>query len=141
MHDKDGTSEIVSIGSYNVTPHYDEHLSKILDYHEQESPISHIKKYKLVKGDASLEAVNYFKDNPETIIALAYFDFDLYEPTKKSLEVIKSHITKGTVVGFDQLNDHDFPRETLALKEAWGLDRNRIRKNRYSSVQSHIVVE
>lgn len=141
VDDKDGTSEIVSIGSYNVTPRYDEYLSMILDYHEQESPISHINKYKLVKGDASVEAVKYFKDNPETIIALAYFDFDLYEPTKKSLEIIKSHITKGTVLGFDQLNDHEFPGETLALKEAWGLDKFRIRRNQYSSVRSYIVIE
>jgi len=29
------------------------------------------------KGDASVEVENILYDNPETIIALAYFDFDL----------------------------------------------------------------
>jgi len=43
------------------------------------------KKIWINKGDASVE-MKYLYDNPETIIALAYFDFDLYQPTKKCLE-------------------------------------------------------
>jgi hypothetical protein len=140
VHEKDGASDIATVGNYRVTPDYKAYLEKILDYHEQESPISHIKKYYLVHGDATVEVEKYFKDYPETIVALMYFDFDLYEPTKKCLEVVKNHITKGTIIGFDQLNDHDFPGETLALKEVFGLDKYKIRKSPYSSVQSYIVM-
>ena len=57
IHAKDGSS--VSVGSFNVTANYEEYLSRVMDYHEQESPISHIRKYKLIKGDASVEVRTY----------------------------------------------------------------------------------
>lgn len=138
---KDGESNIVSVGGYSVTKHYEEYLDKILDYHEQENPLSHIKKYELIKGDATVEVERYLHDNPETIIALAYFDFDLYQPTKKCLEAIKNHVTKGTVIGFDELNYHDFPGETLALKEVFGLDKYQIKRSPLNPTPSYIVIE
>lgn len=138
---KDGNSNIVSLESYSVTEKYEEYLGKVLDYHEQESPLSHIKKYELIKGDASVEVEKYLYDNPETIIALAYFDFDLYQPTKKCLEAIKNHVTKGTVIGFDELNYHEFPGETLALKEVFGLDKYKLRRSPLNPTPSYIVLE
>jgi len=141
VHEKDGKSEIVTVNAYSTTKGYEDYLKQILDYHEQESPISHIKKYQIIKGDATIEIDKFLKGNPETIIALAYFDFDIYEPTKKCLEAIKGHLTKGSIIGFDDLNLHDFPGETLALKEVFGLDRYRIIRSPYSSVQSYIVID
>jgi len=141
VHEKDGKSEFVTVNAYSTTKGYEDYLKQVLDYHEQESPISHIKKYQLIKGDATIEIGKFLKDNPETIIALAYFDLDIYEPTKKCLEAIKGHLTKGSVIGFDALNQHDFPGETLALKEVFGLDRYKIIRSPYSSVQSYIVIE
>ena len=138
---KDGKSEIVSVGAYNVTKKYDEYLDQILDYHEQESPVAHIKKYRLIKGNATVKIKEYLKENPETIIALAYFDFDIYDPTKKCLEAIKGHLTKGSVIGFDQLNNHDYPGETLALKETLGIGAYEITRNAFSPTQSYMVIE
>jgi hypothetical protein len=141
VHEKDGNAAIIAKGAYNVTQNYEEYLAKLLDYHEQESPISHIKKYQLVKGDAIEGVERYLKDNPATIVALAYFDFDIYAPTKKCLEAIKNHVTKGTVIGFDELNNYDYPGETLAFKEVFGLDRFRIHHSKYSPTQSYIVID
>jgi len=141
VHEKDGKSDAVSVGAYGVTEHYEDFLERVLDYHEHESPISHIKKYELVKGDAAKTLPEYLQANPETIIALAYFDFDLYEPTVSCLEAIKGHLTRGSVVGFDELNYHDFPGETLALKEVFGLDRCRLIRSPYSSLKSYMVIE
>ena len=139
IHAKDGTG--LSVGGYSVPKNYENYLQKILDYHEKESPISHIKKYELIKGDATKTLETFLKDNPETIIALAYFDFDLYEPTKKCLEVIKNHLTIGSILGFDELNVRVFPGETIALKEVLGLNRFRIRRVPFSPLQSYMVVE
>lgn len=124
IHPKDGKSEAIQIGGYSVPKNYEDYLSQVLDYHEQESPLSYVKKYKLIKGDAIKTIDKFFKDNPETIIALAFFDFDIYKPTKKCLEKIRDHVTKGSIIVFDQLNYHDFPGETLALKETFGLDKS-----------------
>lgn len=139
VHEKDmGYAET---GDYAVVSKYEDYLTQILDYHEQENPIPHLKKYQLVKGDASVQLKKYLEENPETIISLAYFDFDIYEPTKVCLELIKGHLTRGSVIGFDQLNRHDFPGETLAVKEVLGLDKISLRRSQYSRVNSFIVID
>jgi hypothetical protein len=138
---KDGADEVISVGSYNVTDNYDEYLTRILDYHEKESPISHIRKYELVKGDAVQGIQQYLERNPHTIVAMAYFDFDIYQPTKICLEAIRSRLTKGSVIGFDELNNKDYPGETLALMETLGLSSYRIRHSQYSPTQSYLIIE
>jgi hypothetical protein len=72
---------------------------------------------------------------------MAYFDLDLYQPTKKCLQAIKPHITRGTVIGFDELNYDHFPGETLAFKEELGLDKLRVRRSIYSGTSSYVVIE
>jgi hypothetical protein len=141
VHPNDHPSDVVSVGAYAVSKDYEEYLQKILSYHEEESPLSHIRKYELVKGDVGVTVARYLEDNPETIIALAYFDLDLYEPTKVCLEAIRGHLTRGSVLGFDELNSHDFPGETLALKEALGLDRLKISRSPLNPAPSYIVLE
>jgi len=140
IHTKDGNATIASKGSFSVTKGYEDYLRQVLDYHEQESPISHIKKYELVKGDASKTIVKYLDENPETIIAFAYFDMDIYEPTFKCLEAIENHLTRGSVIGFDELNLHAFPGETLALKEFCGLNKYHIRRTPLNPFCAYVVI-
>jgi hypothetical protein len=139
VHEKDrGFAEA---GDYAVVSQYEDYLKQILDYHEKANPVPHIKKYELVKGDASVQLEKYLKENPETIIAMAYFDFDIYEPTKVCLELIQSHLTRGSVIGFDELNRHDFPGETLAVKEVLGLNKYKIIRSRYSRGNSYVIID
>lgn len=81
------------------------------------------------------------QEYPETIIALAYFDFGLYEPTKNCLELIRDHLTRGAVIGFDELTTPNFKGETLALKEVIGLNRYKIQKSALSSLESYVIFE
>lgn len=141
INPKDGDSEMMHKGNLTLTKDYYEYLTQIMDYHEQENPLSHIKKYELIKGDANLEITNYFKKHPETIVALAFFDFDIYKPTKKCLQAIKPHLVKGSILGFDELNDPDSPGETLALNEVFGLNSIRLKKHKFTSRTSYFVVE
>lgn len=134
---KDGNHEIIKTGAFSVTENYENYLQDILDYHESECPLSHIKKNIIMKGDASVELKKYLDAHPETIIAFAYFDFDVYEPTKKCLELIKPYLTKGSIVGFDELNDPQFPGETVALRETLGLNTVAIKRSKYSGIQSY----
>ena len=141
IDEKDGNHEIIKEGGFSVTKGYEYYLDEVLQYHEKECPLSHIKKNTLVKGDASLKLKEYLDQHPETIIAFAYFDFDVYEPTKQCLELIKPYITKGTIIGFDELNDPQFPGETVALREVLGLENIAVKRSPYSGIQSYIVVE
>jgi hypothetical protein len=138
---KDGKSELVEEGGYSTIEEEEKYLAELLDYHEQENPMSHIKKYELVKGDATVTIGKYLKDHPETIIAFAYFDLGLYEPTKKCLEAIKSHITRGTLIAMDELNSWEFPGETLAFKEVFGLDKFKIVRSQFLPDRSYIIVD
>jgi hypothetical protein len=138
---KDGSHSIIQKGAFSVTENYETYLQSVLDYHESECPLSHIKKNRLVKGDAVVELEKYLKEHPETIIAFAYFDFDIYEPTKKCLELIRPYLTKGSVIGFDELNDPQFPGETVAVREVFGTEKYAIRRSPYSGIQSYIIFE
>jgi len=138
---KDGDHEIIKEGSFNVVEKYDDYLKDILDYHETESPLSHIKKNFVLKGDAPVELEKYLKLHPETIIAFAYFDFDIYEPTKKCLSLIKNHITIGSIIGFDELTDPHFPGETIAFKEIIGLDKYSVKRINFCGIQSYLRIE
>lgn len=74
-------------------------------------------------------------------MALAFFDFDLYEPTKVCLNAFRGHFTRGSVLAFDELNDHDAPGETLALAEVFGIDKIRLRRPSSTSRVSYFVFE
>lgn len=134
---KDGNHDIIKEGAFSVTENYEDYLEGVLNYHESECPLSHIKKNSLVKGDASVELERYLEAHPETIIAFAYFDFDVFEPTKKCLELIQPYLTKGSIIGFDELNDPQFPGETVALRETLGLNNVAIKRSKYSGMQSY----
>jgi hypothetical protein len=137
---KDGASTYAQVGGYTVSEGYEEYLRQMLDAHEADNVMAHIKKYDLVKGDVTETIDGYLADNPETMIALAYFDLALYEPTKKCLEAIRPHLVRGSVIAMDELNSRDFPGETVALKEVFGLDKYEILRSRFLPDRSYIVI-
>jgi hypothetical protein len=131
VHSKDGMATVIRPGGYAVSDAYE----------ETQSPISHIRKFEILKGDVIETLDAYLDRHPETLIALAYFDLDLYRPTKHCLEKIMPLVPKGGVIAFDELNCSDFPGESLALKEVAEISKLRIRRLPYSSLTSYIVVE
>jgi len=137
---EDGNSASAQVGAYGVTPAYEDYLSKVLATHERLAPRSHIRKFELVKGDVVETLPAYLERHPETIISLAYFDLDLYEPTRRCLEMIRPHLARNSIVGFDELVSEEFPGETQALREAWGLSDFPIVRDPISSQQSYLVV-
>lgn len=137
----DGTSEMMKVGELAVTKDYVKYLDKVMELQERDNPLGHIKKFSLNKGDATVEIGKFLKASPETIVALAYFDFDLYEPTLKCLEAIRPRLVKGSVIGFDEVNDPDSPGETLALMEAFGLNNIRLKRFPHASRVSYFVME
>jgi len=141
ISDSDGKSDMMRSGQLAVPEDYVDYLTKVMEFQEKDSPLSHIKKFDLRVGDAVVEIDKYLEEYPETIIALAYFDFDIYEPTRKCLEKIKPHLVKGSVLGFDELNDHDSPGETIALREVFGLNNVTLKRYRYASRVSYFVLE
>lgn len=139
VSDKDGGHELAQDGKYSAGALYETHLAEVLGYHESEAPLSHISKTEIVKGDATLTLAEYLARRPETIVALAYFDFDIHAPTKAALDMLTPHLTKGSVLVFDQLNCPEYPGETIALAEGFGLNRCRIRRSPLTPWISYVL--
>lgn len=137
----DGCSEMMAEGNYATSDHYEKYLEKVLHLLELDEPLGHLKKYEIRKGNAVTETEKYLTEHPETIVALAFFDFDIYEPTLKCLESIKNRLVKGSILVFDELNDPDCPGETVALMESVGLNNIRLKRLPYVSRISYCILE
>ena len=138
---EDGSSEMIGVGNIPVTANYVEYLEELLGTLEQNNSLPHLKKYELVCGDASKTIDKYFDENPHAIVSHAFFDFDLYKPTKDCLKAVWSRAPKGAVFGFDELNDEDSPGETQALHEILQLGNVRIQRFPWVSRVAYIVKE
>ena len=133
-------SDIISEGVYTVSEGYEKYLAELLDYHEKENVMAHVKKHTLVKGDASIACPEFLNKNPEVLVAMAYFDMALYEPTLKCLEAIKPRLIKGSVLVFDELCHHDYPGETRAVVEILGTQNYEIKRSKFLPDRSYIVI-
>lgn len=128
-------------GGYSVSRGYEGFLEQVLALQEQESPLQHIRKFEVIKGDACKTVPAYLKRHPETVVALAYFDFDVYKPTVECLSAIKDRLTRGSVLGFDELVEPVCPGETAALKEVLGLGTYAIKRSPINARASYLVVD
>ena len=138
---KDGKDQIMEEGAFSVSQDYQIYLESLLKSHENECPLNHISKNMVIKGDAPIELQNYLEENPQTIIAFAWFDMDIYRPTLECLKLIKPFLSKGAIIGFDELNDSSFPGETLAIKEFVSLNSIKLQRNKYGGMQSYFIFE
>lgn len=137
---EDGKSELMTEGNLALPFGYDDTLRGLLKAHEALNPMPRITKYEVVAGDVCGTLPAYLVRNPETIVALAYFDMDLYRPTLEALKLLRARLTRGSVIAFDELNDHDSPGETLALMEAYGTQYSGLRRVPWCSRTSYFVV-
>jgi hypothetical protein len=120
LEDEDG--EFVRAGDYATDAHYEDTLERLLALHESFSPIAHVKKFELIKGDASITIDHWLAENPHAIVAMAIFDMDVFRPTRDVLTKIMPRLTKGSLLVFDELSCPHFPGETRALDEVIGLN-------------------
>lgn len=129
------------LGQYTVQEGYEKTLERILSMHEELAPISHVRKFELIKGDACDTVPKYIEDNPHLIVACAIFDFDIYKPTKTAIEAVIPRLTKGSVLVFDELNCKHFPGETEAVLETIGINRLRLQNDPHQPYTSYAIFE
>ncbi|MBI3185471.1 MAG: crotonobetainyl-CoA--carnitine CoA-transferase [Myxococcales bacterium] len=138
---QDGTVAAEAAERYRLRNDYPDYLGEVLKYHRRENPMGHLTRQEVIKGDAGDGLERYLEEHPETIVALAYFDMQLYEPTKRCLELIRPRMTRGSVIAMDELNSSEFPGETIAFAETIGLDGLRLRRSRYLPDRTYGTVE
>lgn len=137
---QDGNAAAVAKGAMNVAPEYDKSLTDLLTVHEKLAPRANVKKFELVKGDVRETLPVWLEAHPETLISMAYFDLDLYEPTKICLELIKPYLSENSILAFDELASEEFPGETRALREVFGSTGYKIIRSPISAYQSYAIL-
>jgi hypothetical protein len=138
--EQDGHADVVSPGAYDVTPGYQHYLEELLAMRETQSPIPEVRKFRVIKGRAEEQFATYLDEHPETIVAMAYFDMDLYQPTADCLRLLTGRLTQGSIVAFDELNHSAFPGETSAVRDVLGLETIALRRSPWSADESYYVV-
>ena len=98
---EDGAHSPCRDGDFSVTPSYEVELARVLSLHERLNPMSHIKRFELVKGDAVCTVPAWFDAHPEALVSLAISDFDNYAPTMAALLAVKPGLFTGSVRVFD----------------------------------------
>ena len=123
ISDNDEPSDVISSTGYKTSDGYEHFLQDLLDYHRRENTMGHAVTHELVRGDVTSTVGKYFRDHPESVVALAYFDLALEEPTKASLECIEERLLPGSIIIMDELNDSRYPGETIAFRQ-WAKGKN-----------------
>jgi hypothetical protein len=137
--DKDNAALIDS--TYSTPQGYKEYLAHLLEVHEGSNAFGHIRgSHKLIDGDAEVTVPKYFKEFPETIVSLVYFDIGLYKPTKAALEAIKPHLMPGSVLVFDELTWPGAPGEAIAFKEVFSSGSYSIEKSRFYPSKAIVTI-
>lgn len=115
-------------------------IERSIDVFDQNRPLGHIPKTRLVAGDARETIPAFFKDNPYSLVAMLILDFDLYEPTKVAIETILPRMPKGAVLAFDEVNARQWPGETKALLDTMDMRDLRLQKFSFEPYLSYAVL-
>lgn len=97
-------------------------LLELIEIADQDRFLGHIPKAHLIRGDISITAPRFVDDNPHLLVSLLFLDADLYEPTKAALDAFVPRMPKGAILAFDELDNPQWPGETLALLDGFGLN-------------------
>ncbi|WP_368396769.1 class I SAM-dependent methyltransferase [Streptomyces sclerotialus] len=123
--DIDGGGPAGTPEKFGLPPSFPDHLQAALAARNGDgsgkSPV------RLVRGDASTTVKEYLAAHEHTVVAMAYFDLDLYVPTKEVLTALVPYLTKGSILAFDEVAHEGWPGETAALRDSLGLDRGAVR--------------
>ena len=122
----DKENDQVEVGMFSEAYNTYEELSECIVEYNENRFLNHIDKIKLVKGDANITIPKYIEDNKYLIISLLYLDFDIYKPTKTALKYFLSRMSKGSIIAFDEINNKDWPGETMALLESLNINNHKI---------------
>lgn len=124
-----------------LATHASDDINQAIELFDLNRAIGHIPRVELVIGDANNTIQEYLETNPHLVVAMLYLDFDLYEPTKKALEVFLPRMPKGAIIAFDELNQAGWPGETRAVLDTYGIRNLRIQRFTFTPQLSYAILD
>jgi hypothetical protein len=138
---QDGKNPHARVGAFSEPYDIRAELSDSIAEFDSNRFLNMKQKIELVKGDANETIPRYLADNQHLLVSLLYMDFDVYGPTVVALTEFLPRIPKGGIVAFDEVNNPDWPGETLALLEKLDLKRHRLECLEYEPNISFIQID
>ena len=119
---------------------YDELQALIAEY-DKDRFLGHIDKVHLIKGDVTQTVPAFVQSHPHLLVSLLFLDVDLYEPTRVAIEHILPRMPKGAIIAFDELDNPQWPGETLALLDHPGIRSLRLERLEWDPYISFATIE
>jgi hypothetical protein len=118
--EKDKATDLHKDGTYGVGgDDYAALLERLLLLHEKSNVMGHnFGKHKVVKGDCRETIPQYFRDNSNEFVALAFFDVNAYEPSQKAFEDVWPRLAPGGIAAFWQLTRNTIPAEAMVYTDS-----------------------
>ncbi len=140
IHAKDASPAAApAVGGLRASSH-DELLELIAEY-DRDRFLGHIPKVSLIKGDVARTVPDFVKNNPHLVVSLLFLDVDLYEPTLAAIRHFLPRMPRGAIIAFDELDNPQWPGETLALFEEPGIRSLRLERLEWDPYISFAVID
>jgi len=138
LTDKSGFAD-PAIGELSASSH--DELKELIQQYDADRFLGHIGKVELVSGDIVETAPRFVESHPHLLVSLLFLDCDLFEPTKAALVNFLPRMPKGAIVAFDELDNPQWPGETLALVEGGLLPRLQLRRFEWDPYIAYATIE
>lgn len=105
-------------GTYSTETEYSHFLESLLQTHVRINSLGHVPSgHRVIKGDVSKTVPQFLNEEKNLLVALAFFDLNLEQPTSEALMSIISRIPPGGLVVFFQLQRDFLPGEGLTYSQ------------------------
>lgn len=116
-------------------------LEELIRLCDQDRFLGHIPKAQLVAGDITKTAPAFVEANPHLLVSLLFIDCDLFEPTQAALRAFVPRMPKGAILAFDELDNPQWPGETMALIESLGVGKLKLERLEWDPYISFARIE
>lgn len=141
MADADGEASLPYKRAGGLASHAADEVHEAIRLQDLNRPLGHLPRHELVIGDACDTIPGYVEKNKHLVVALLYLDFDLYAPSKIAIETFWPRMPRGAIIAFDELNQKQWPGETMAVLDSIGVGALRIERFEFNPQISYAVKE
>jgi len=116
--ENDEPTKIHRNGTYKVGESYARYLRKLLEVHERNNAMGHnFGKHSVISGDCRKTIPDFFNNQRNEFVALAFFDVNSYEPTLEAFDAIYKRTIPAGVMAFWQLTRKGISAEGSVYSE------------------------
>lgn len=141
LDQESNTNKDVKVGDFSLDYDIFDELKECINKYDENRFLNHKEKIILCKGDAIETIPKFIENNKHLLISMLYLDFDIYEPTMVALKNFLPRIPKGGVIAFDELNNPDWPGETMAFLKSMSINSSKLKLFPYEPNISYIILD